>query len=1043
MATRPNPFPGLRSFESQDSDLFFGRESHIRELRTKLSATRFLALVASSGSGKSSLVKAGLVPSLLREKLGGMASEEWNILLFKPGATPIRSLAQALQKNVSGSENGFEALEVALRKDSGQVPNLLLRAFPGQSTLLVIDQFEEVFRYGSGEENGETAQLIGLIMDMVWLPDSPVYVVLTMRSDYLDACTNYEGFTEMINQGYYLLPKMNPQEIRQAIVRPIEAQGAAITPELTDRLIDEIGSSYERLPVLQHALMRTWDHWEGQHTQKPINQTHYEAIGTMQEAISRHAEEIFHAMPDTKSRLATEKLFKSLIELAPGDIGIMRPARLRKIMRVTGLSEELLTDVINRLRQQGVSFLTPSYTQKIDQESFIDISLEKIMILWERLRGWISEETESAKLYRKIGVSSQLNQAGKTGLLVNPELQLGIKWLRDEQPTLEWAEKYDPYFERVVNYLDNSLIQYENAIKESEDKQKRELRRARYFAVVMGVGSLMSLLFLVISLVLRYDAEQSRKESVEKEKLALSERKRAEEQTRESISQKRIAEQQETIAEEQRLLTEEQRAIAVREQRLAEVKRLEAEIARGVAILEKTKADSSQKRAEMQKDLAVKSRALADLLRIQADSSRREAQTSQKDAEAQRGRAVARSVAIQSYQMSDNSQEGLPALLAAQAFRLNLRTGGRRDNPDIFKALAKVADTQKILRWHSGEVRTVVRQPGSDVLASAGDDGAVKVWNVDLARSPGVRTFPVGEKKAVSLRTLAFTADGSQLVAGSATGTIYAWQTAQPLSLPIAIRAHQGVINSTLVNQTSNQLITVGGDGAVRTWKIKAIGLDSLQNIRSGMEFFCARLTPDGKYLVCGASSGRVVVFDLADLGKKPVVYTYFGFGNRITALAFSPDGRSLITANSAGMLYQWSISGKTIDPVGLPLSGRHTSPVNDIVFSPDGMLLATCSYDWTVHLWSYESIANRQPQQPIVLDDFDTWVFGVVFSKDSKQLIACGADRTVRVWDVDPDALYQQVLRKVDRDMNPDEWNRYIGRDVPYEKSVKKSDVQ
>jgi DNA-binding beta-propeller fold protein YncE len=1042
MPTRINPFPGLRSFESQDSELFFGRESHIRELRRKLSATRFLAIVASSGSGKSSLIKAGLVPSLLREKLGSIASEDWNILLFKPGATPIRSLAEAIQKKITGTESGFDALEVALRKDAGQVPDLLRRTFPGQATLLVIDQFEEVFRYGSADESSETGQLIGLIMEMVRQPDSPVYVVLTMRSDYLDDCTNYEGFTEMINRGYYLLPKMNPQEIRQAIVRPIEAIGASITPELADRLIDEIGSSYDRLPVLQHALMRTWDYWENQHTQKPIDQTHFEAIGTMQEAISRHAEEVYHALPDDKSRLATEKLFKSLIELAPGDVGIMRPARLRQIMRVTGLSEELLTDVINRLRQQGVSILTPSYTQKIDPESFIDISLEKIMILWERLRGWISEETESAKLYRKIGAAAQLNQAGKTGLLVNPELQLGIKWLRDEQPTLEWAEKYDPYFERAINYLDNSLMQYEAAIKDSEDKQKRELKRARYFAIVMGVGSLMSLLFLVISLVLRYDAEQSRKQSVEKEKLALSERKRAEEQTRESISQKRIAEQQETIAEEQRLLTEEQRAIAVREQRMAEVKRLEAEIARGVAIVEKTKADSAQKRAEMQKDLAVKSRALADLLRIQADSSRSQAQASQKDAETQRGRAVARSVAIQSYQMSDNSQEGLPALLAAQAFRLNLRTDGRKDNPDIFRALAKVADTQTILRWHSGEVRTVIRQPGSTVYASAGDDGTVKVWDADLTRTPGVRTFPTGEKKAVSIRTLAFSADGGQLFAGSSMGTVYSWQTAKPLVPPQAIKAHRGVINSALVNPASSQLVTVSGDGAVRTWKITAMGLDSLQNIQSGVELFCARLTPDGKYLACGASNGRVILYDLADLGKKPAVYTYYGFGNRVTALAFSPDGNSLITANSTGMLHQWGFSGKTIDPVGVPLSGRHTSPVNDIVFSPDGSLLATCSYDWTVHLWNYESIANRQVQ-PIVLDDFDTWVFGVAFSKDSKKLIACGADRTVRVWDVDPDNLYQQVLRKVDRDMTPDEWNRYIGRDVPYEKSVKRSNVQ
>jgi WD40 repeat protein len=154
--------------------------------------------------------------------------------------------------------------------------------------------------------------------------------------------------------------------------------------------------------------------------------------------------------------------------------------------------------------------------------------------------------------------------------------------------------------------------------------------------------------------------------------------------------------------------------------------------------------------------------------------------------------------------------------------------------------------------------------------------------------------------------------------------------------------------------------------------------------------------------------------------------------------LAFDPEGNYLITANSAGALYRWNFTDNKIDRIGSPLSGRHTSTVNDVIFSPDGKLMATCSYDWSVHLWNYQNITNRQIQ-PIVIDDYDSWVLGIIFSKDGKELVACGADRTIRTWNVNPEGLYQQVLDKVDRDLTVEEWNRFVGKDIPYEKTVRK----
>lgn len=1031
-----NPFPGLRSFESQDSELFFGRESHIKDLRSKLAQTRFLAIVASSGSGKSSMIKAGLIPSLEREKLSGTTREGWNILLFKPGANPIWNFAEALYEKIYGSENGYELAARKISENPGYVFELIEK-LADKNILVVIDQFEEIFRYTSdvNKESKETAQLINLIIGFCGQTQYPVYVVLTMRSDYLDDCTNFAGFTEVINQGYYLLSKMNREEIRRAILKPVELKGVKITPELTDRLLFEVDNNYDHLPILQHALMRTWNFWETHDATNPIDSRHYEAIGTMKDAVSRHAEEVYHDLPNERSRLATEKLFKSLIELDPGDIGAIHPVRLKTILRVTGMPHEVLIDVIDRFRQQGTSFLTPSFTQKIEEYSFIDISLEKIMSLWGRLKDWVEEETESAKLYKKLAASAKLNQAGKTGLLINPELQTAVKWLKDKQPTREWAEKYDPYFERVVNYVESSRNEYEESIRNNEEKQQRELKRARYFAIVMGLASLMSLLFLVISIVMRSDAEQSRKQSLEKEKIALAERGRAEAQTKESFSQKRIAEQQEKIAEQQRRLTEEQRSIAVREQQLAEIKRREAEVAQRVAVNEKMKADTAQKIAEQQKNLAVQAKSTADQMRFEAEESRKEAVASQKDAEQQRGKAIARSIAIQSYQMAGTAQDALPAILAAQAYRYNKKNGGELDNADVFKALSKATETRNVQYLHSDIVRSVITKPGGDAFASIGDDGKVRVWG----NGQPIQTYQITGKGGSSLRSLVFTKDGNSLVAGSADGTLYVWNILLPTAFPKIIKAHNGVINGVFTNpRVSDQLISISGDGNIRTWKVTSVGLDSLQNFKTSEDIFCTKITPDGKYLASGSSKGRVLLYEIAALDKVPTAYNYYGFGARVTALAFDPDGSYLITANSAGALYRWGFSDNKIDRIGSPLSGRHTSSVNDIIFSPNGKLMATCSYDWTVHLWNYQNITNRQIQ-PIVIDDFDTWVLGVTFSKDSKELIACGADRTIRLWKVNPEELYEDVLGKVDRDLTVEEWNRFVGKDIPYEKSVRK----
>ncbi|HYW74103.1 MAG TPA: hypothetical protein VE961_23975, partial [Pyrinomonadaceae bacterium] len=242
--TSLSPFPGLRPFEFHETHLFFGRDGQSERLIEKLGRTRFLAVVGASGSGKSSLVRAGLLPALL----GGMmpsAGSSWQIALMRPGNNPIGNLAQAFcSRDAFGSENEEDLkfqiaiTETTLRRGNlGMVEALLQTNTPANGNLLVIaDQFEELFRLERGAKNealeNSKAAFVKLLLEAANQRELPIYVVLTMRSDYLGDCAQFQDLPEAINEGQYLIPQMTRDQRREAITGPVAVSGAEIMPRL-------------------------------------------------------------------------------------------------------------------------------------------------------------------------------------------------------------------------------------------------------------------------------------------------------------------------------------------------------------------------------------------------------------------------------------------------------------------------------------------------------------------------------------------------------------------------------------------------------------------------------------------------------------------------------------------------------------------------------------------------------------------------------------------------------------------------------------------
>ncbi len=289
-----NPFPGLRPFKIEESHLFFGREGQSDEVLLKLSKNRFVGIIGPSGSGKSSFIYCGVMPILY----GGFltdASPNWEVVVTRPGAGPIDNLAEALLKNnreyiggdVEEKRIKRTIFSTLLRSSSLGLVEAIeqTRKDADVNYLVLVDQFEELFRFKDSHDANsinETLAFVNLLMEAVNYPDAPIYVAITMRSDFIGDCAQFPELTRKINDSHYLIPQLTREQKRVAIEGPVAVGGARIAPRLVQQLLNDLGDNPDQLPILQHALMRTWSYWSAyrDYADEPVDLKHYEAIGT-------------------------------------------------------------------------------------------------------------------------------------------------------------------------------------------------------------------------------------------------------------------------------------------------------------------------------------------------------------------------------------------------------------------------------------------------------------------------------------------------------------------------------------------------------------------------------------------------------------------------------------------------------------------------------------------------------------------------------------------------------------------------------------------
>ena len=1035
-AERLNPFPGLRPFEPDEDYLFFGREKQVDELLRRLRTTRFLALLGTSGSGKSSLVRSGLIPSLYG---GGMtrAGSSWRVAILRPGEDPIGNLAQALAgpEALGGDDLQRAFFETTLRASKlGLVECVRQSRIRGRDNVLVlVDQFEELFRFkqsGSGSGHDEAVAFVKLLIEASRCPDLPLYVAFTMRSDFLGNCMEFAELPEVVNEGLYLVPRMIRDELRSAITGPVAVGGAEISPRLVSRLLNDVGDNPDQLPILQHALMRTWNGWEEDHAPgEPLDLRHYEAIGTMGQALSQHAEEALGELEEDGRRIA-EELFKALTEKGMDGRGIRRPATLAEICHVTGVAEGAVTAVIERFRRPGRSFLMPPAGTALHAGTVLDISHESLMRIWERLRAWVDAEAQSAQVYLGVARAAAGYEEGRAALWRDPELQVALTWRQDEQPTEAWARRYDPGFDRAMRFLDASEAERrrEIAAREAHRRSEQSQRLWRRLAWLLSAAALVTLAFGAYAFVMKGRSEKAKIEAEDQKRNAEQDRKEALHQKSNAEAQQQEALNQKGIAEDQRSRAEAQGRLAVEQQQIAEEQSERAEEQQTKAQEKAKEAEDASREADQQRKQAVQAKDRADQLRGKAEAS---------EAEAQRlGRlALARTAALQVLRLPDD-QDDLAARVALRAWRLHLDNQGSPQEPALFNALRAAVERQRLRQklspqptWSDFQdaVRAVAVPPQGTTLFAGSEDGRLR--RLDLLHPGAPGTDLAVFRKGV--RAVAIDAKGSLLAAGAADGSLRVLDLRAPgsgrdLTGPGAAPAPLAAI-TTLAFQPGGTLLAAGrSDRDLSLWNLGAPGAPPIRlgPISQGTaQVNAVAFSADGMTLAAGLGKGGALIWNVREPSRPPEKRCA---GKDVRSVAFGTKRNLLACGTAEGEVF--------LDPGVSRMPARsllgHRSSVSSLAFGEDDGVLVSGSADHTARLWSL----SAPDLEPIVLTGHSAWVWSVAFLPGGDQVISGGADRTLRLWQARAKNLADELCRKATPPLTREELDRFFATDLPEE---------
>ena len=509
------PYPGLRAFGRNEAHLFFGREDHVDDLIDRLAATRLLAVLGASGSGKSSLVRTGLLSAL---DLGffARAGARWTTIELAPGGAPLQQLARALAAVDSSPDGLDEAMVAALLARGPRAIAEWCRGgglAAGHNLLIVVDQFEELFRFGDYAAREESEAFVGLLLESARTPDVPIHVVLTMRSEYIGSCALIPGLAEAINAGFYLTPRMSREECRAAIEGPAAIAGFTIAPTLVNHILNELAGfapweegnnvgldqtlsrRADQLPLMQHLLNRLWLRAAARAHGGvvEIGRDDYDAVGGLAGALDAQGAEMLASLEDDHCGVAT--LFRALVTGPDPARAVRRPCPFGELVDAVGGDRARVGRIVDAFRAPDCNFLRPPVGEALTDATIVDINHESLIRQWRALSEWLRDEARAVANWRRLVAAAELFDAGEGDLLHGTALASLAVWWDAERPTAAWASRHGNRYDEARAFLNRSREVQRLAELHLQARQRRDVRRLwssiamLSFLLVLAAGS--------------------------------------------------------------------------------------------------------------------------------------------------------------------------------------------------------------------------------------------------------------------------------------------------------------------------------------------------------------------------------------------------------------------------------------------------------------------------------------------------------------------------------------------------------------------------